>query len=64
MVDGSGLKHTLERRVFELAKSQLGGEIPHFKKPLSPWRVDRLGLAIAANEVRNEITAGDLMMEF
>ncbi|HNZ01833.1 MAG TPA: hypothetical protein PLU04_10480 [Anaerolineaceae bacterium] len=64
VVDGSGLKHTLERRVFELAKPQLGGEIPHFKKAFVTMAVDRLGLAIAANEVSDEITAGDLMMEF
>ena len=29
VVDGRGLKHTLERRVFELAASELG-ETPHF----------------------------------
>ena len=42
LCDGRGLKHTLERRVFELAKPQLR-EV-HFKQAFVPVAVDRLGL--------------------
>ena len=54
VVDGSGLKHTLERRVFELARPQLG-EIPHFKNAFIPMIVDRLGLGHAVAEVADEV---------
>ncbi|MEW6717667.1 MAG: quinate 5-dehydrogenase [Chloroflexota bacterium] len=60
VVDGSGLKHTLERRVFELAKPELG-DIPHFKKAFVPVAVDRPGLAEAITEVSDEVIFGDLM---
>lgn len=63
VVDGSGLKHTLERRVFELIQPQLGST-PHFKRAFIPMAVDRLGLAQAAAEVTDELIIGDLMMEF
>ena len=49
LVDGRGLKHTLERRVFELAEADLGG-IPKFKQAFVPVAIDRLGLALAANQ--------------
>lgn len=45
LCDGRGLKHTLERRVFQLAKSQLGDV--HFKQAFVPVAVDRSGLAEA-----------------
>ena len=60
VVDGRGLKHTLERRVFELAAPALGG-MPHFKRAFIPLAVDRLGLAEAVEEVADEVTIGDLM---
>jgi hypothetical protein len=60
LCDGRGLKHTLERRVFELAKPQLG-EV-HFKQAFVPVAVDRLGLAEAASEVSDRIVFGDLMV--
>ncbi len=61
VVDGRGLKHTLERRVFELAKPALG-HTPHFRRAFVPVAVDRLGLAMAADEVSDEIIIGDLMV--
>jgi hypothetical protein len=61
LVDGRGLKHTLERRVFELAKPMLG-KIPHFKQAFVPVAVDRLGLAQAVSEVSERIVLGDLMV--
>jgi len=62
VVDGRGLKHnTLERRVFELAESSLGGK-PHFDKAFIPVAIDRLGLARAVEEVSDEVVYGDLMV--
>ncbi|MCJ7739610.1 MAG: quinate 5-dehydrogenase, partial [Anaerolineae bacterium] len=43
LVDGRGLKHTLERRVFELAAPAMGG-LPHFRQAFIPLIVDRVGL--------------------
>ena len=61
VVDGRGLKHTLERRVFELAEEALGG-VPHFRRAFVPVAVDRLGLAQAAADVSDEVIIGDLMV--
>jgi len=61
VVDGRGLKHTLERRVFELAAPELGGR-PHFYRAFVPVAVDRLGLAVAVAEVSDEVIIGDLMI--
>ena len=60
LCDGRGLKHTLERRVFQLARSTLG-EI-HFKQAFVPVAVDRLGLAEAVAEVSERTVFGDLMV--
>lgn len=60
LCDGRGLKHTLERRVFELAKPQLG-EV-RFKQAFVPVAVDRLGLAEAVSEVSERSVFGDLMV--
>jgi len=61
LVDGRGLKHTLERRVFELA-APLMKESPHFKQAFVPVAVDRIGLAQAVSEVSEAIVIGDLMV--
>ena len=61
VVDGRGLKHTLDRRVFELAAPVLGGR-PHFRRAFVPVAVDRLGLAEAVAEVADEIIIGDLII--
>ncbi len=60
LCDGRGLKHTLERRVFELTESQLGGA--HFEQAFVPVAIDRLGLAEAVSEVSERIVLGDLMV--
>ncbi|MBT3389850.1 MAG: quinate 5-dehydrogenase [Chloroflexi bacterium] len=77
VVDGRGLKHTLERRVFELAAPALHnllsgkqGEIdgllidgvPHFRQAFIPVAVDRIGLARAVSEVSQDVIFGDLMV--
>jgi hypothetical protein len=66
-VDGRGLKHTLERRVFELAQPKLKeildkGEELRFRQAFVPVAIDRLGLAQAAAEVSDRIILGDLMV--
>lgn len=60
LCDGRGLKHTLERRVFQLARRDLG-EV-HFKQAFVPVAVDRLGLAQAVAEVAEKTVFGDLMV--
>lgn len=60
LCDGRGLKHTLERRVFELAKPRLG-EV-RFKQAFIPVAIDRLGLAEAVAEVAERTVFGDLMV--
>lgn len=77
VVDGRGLKHTLERRVFELAGPALhnafsGDEgevpgfimdgVPHFRRAFIPVAADRIGLAQAVTEVAAEVIFGDLMV--
>ena len=59
IVDGRGLKHTLERRVFELA--DLPG-LPAFKQAFVPVAIDRIGLAEAVAEVADNVVYGDLMV--
>ena len=61
VVDGRGLKHTLERRLWELAEPELGA-IPHFRCAFVPVAVDRLGLAQAVSDVSDEVIFGDLMV--
>ncbi len=61
VVDGRGLKHTLERRVFDLAEPELGCR-PRFRHALVPVAVDRLGLAEAVAEVSDHIVIGDFMV--
>jgi GNAT superfamily N-acetyltransferase len=60
VTDGRGLKHTLERRVFELAAPALG--TPRFRCAFIPMAVDRLGLAQAVSEVCDQVIMGDLMV--
>ncbi len=61
LCDGRGLKHTLERRVFELGEPLLGGR-PHFRQAFVPMAVDRIGLAEAVEEVADKVVIGDLMV--
>jgi len=61
VVDGRGLKHTLERRVFELARPLLN-EIPRFRCAFVPVAADRIGLAEAVSQVADRVIIGDLMI--
>ena len=60
VVDGRGLKHTLERRVFELAGRQMGG-VPRYSRAFMNTGCDRYGMAEALTEVCDEVVFGDLM---
>lgn len=60
LCDGRGLKHTLERRVFEFVRPALGDL--RFRQAFVPVAVDRMGLAQAAEEVSERLVIGDLMI--
>ena len=61
LVDGRGLKHTLERRVLELAAPNLPQPF-HFDCAFVPLAADRLGLAEAVSEITDRVVFGDLMV--
>lgn len=58
MLDGSGLKHTLERRAVRELEAVIGWK---GKKVLIPSAVDRFGLAEAMNETGAEVLYGDFI---
>lgn len=60
LCDGRGLKHTLERRVFEFVRPILGQL--RFRQAFVPVAVDRIGLATAVEEVSERLVLGDLMI--
>lgn len=60
IVDGSGLKNTLERRVVKYLSNECGIQL-HNKKVLMVCGVDRFGLAEALVECGCEVVFGDLM---
>jgi hypothetical protein len=60
VVDGRGLKHTLERRLFELAGAAFDPP-PRFRCALVPLALDRVGLVKAVSEVCARVVCGDLM---
>jgi hypothetical protein len=67
LVDGAGLKLTLERRVFELAPEAADpstGRPPHFEQAFLNIALDRWGMALAVNEVSDAVLYGDLMFSF
>ncbi|GIW30350.1 MAG: hypothetical protein KatS3mg075_832 [Meiothermus sp.] len=58
MLDGSGLKHTLERNAIRLLEPQIGWKD---KKVLVPSAVDRFGLAEALDAAGAQTLFGDLI---
>jgi hypothetical protein len=58
MVDGSGLKHTLERNAVRVLDPQIGWK---GKKVLIPSAVDRFGLAEAMSQTGAQVLYGDLI---
>lgn len=58
MLDGSGLKHTLERHAVQLLEKEIGW---NDKKVLIPSAVDRFGLAEALDKAGARVLYGDLI---
>jgi hypothetical protein len=64
LVDGAGLKLTLERRVFELAPAVIdptSGQAPHYQQAFLNIALDRWGMALAVNEASDAVVFGDMM---
>lgn len=61
IVDGRGLKHTLERHIFQLGYTQMP-ETMAFQQAFVPMALDRVGLAEACTEVSKRVLFGDLMI--
>jgi hypothetical protein len=60
VVDGGGLKHTLERRVMQFAEQEIGDKIWP-KRGMITSSVDRFGMALSFAEAGYEIVYADLM---
>ncbi len=60
LVDGSGLKLTLERRIFEFVSYPDHSPL-HFSQAFFNVALDRWGMALAVDEVTDEVVYGDLM---
>ena len=60
VVDGGGLKHTLERRVMQYVEAEIGAEISP-KRALITAAVDRYGMALSFVEAGYETIFGDFM---
>jgi hypothetical protein len=64
LVDGAGLKLTLERRVFELAAAMDPAAMdpaPRFRQAFLNIALDRWGMALAVDEVSDSVVYGDIM---
>ncbi|HEY74663.1 MAG TPA: quinate 5-dehydrogenase [Thermoflexia bacterium] len=59
VVDGGGLKHTLERRVAQFIEERIGDQIQP-KRVLIPSGVDRYGMVLSFAEAGYEMIIGDL----
>ncbi|HIE38480.1 MAG TPA: quinate 5-dehydrogenase [Anaerolineales bacterium] len=59
VVDGGGLKHTLERRLASFIEQQIGDQIQS-KRVLIPSGVDRYGSVLSFAEAGYELLIGDL----
>ena len=60
VVDGRGLKHTLERQVMQYVASELG-RLPSPSKAFMPLGVDRYGMAQSLNEAGYKTLFGDIL---
>jgi len=60
LLDGGGLKHTLERRVMQYVEAEMGDQIWP-KRGLVTTAVDRYGMALSFTEVGYEMVYGDFM---
>ncbi len=65
LVDGAGVKMTLERRVFELMSQEFDHEAaPRYQQAFLNIALDRWGMALAVGEVSRTVVYGDLMFSF
>ncbi len=65
LVDGAGVKMTLERRVFDLVShDQAMDDSPRFEQAFLNIALDRWGMALAVGEVSDAVVYGDLMFSF
>lgn len=66
IVDGSGLKLTLERRVFDMVAQDDPSTEPslRFKQAFFNVALDRWGMALAVDEVSDDVSYGDIMFPF
>jgi hypothetical protein len=60
VVDGGGLKHTLERRVMQFVEQEIGDEISP-KQGMLASSVDRFGMALSFAEAGYDMVYADLM---
>ena len=60
LLDGGGLKHTLERRAMQYVEAEIGDQIWP-KRGLVTTAVDRYGMALSFVETGYEMVYGDLM---
>jgi hypothetical protein len=60
VVDGGGLKHTLERRVMQFVEQEIGDEISP-KRGMLASSVDRFGMALSFAEAGYDMVYADLM---
>ena len=60
VVDGGGLKHTLERRVMQFVEQEIGNEISP-KRGMLASSVDRFGMALSFAEAGYDMVYADLM---
>jgi len=65
LVDGAGVKMTLERRVFDLVSDDPAMDPPpRFERAFLNIALDRWGMALAVGEVSDAVVYGDLMFSF
>jgi hypothetical protein len=60
VLDGGGLKHTLERQVMQYVEDEMGDQIRP-KRGLVTTAVDRYGMALSFSQAGYEMIYGDLM---
>lgn len=63
VVDGEGVKNTVERRMMQYVEREIGAEIP-VKKAMITSAVDRWGMALSLQDAGYELIVADLMFVF
>ena len=63
IVDGEGIKNTIERQAIQYVEREIGREIPE-KKALLVSAVDRFGMALSLRDAGYQTVFGDLMFVF